>query len=344
MAAASWTPCPPRFMPCPKSSKPWAAKPKFWSMAAFAAAATSSKPYASAPARFSLAAPTSTVSPPPASPASPAPSKSSAKMCSAPCACSAAPPSPRSTLPTSSKNNFPKVLAKKKWRSGFPRHAGCTAWAVLPLFFSAHRSRGCFGLHRGDVIHDALRPSVDVRPPVPVADPVLVRRHVHHVRPRRPRGENSVVRLLIGNHDQPRKLPPLPLLVELLQRALEVRPRVRLRTHDGVPQRNPAPRRQLHTSVRESRRGKILGLLAKQNRQSRGRVHARGLALLRERAVHRTGYVHNQSGRSRQLLESGDALEHGLLDGVLELRRVPCRRHEPERQRPHHAFVEPLTH
>jgi len=44
----------------------------------------------------------------------------------------------------------------------------------------------------------------------------------------------------------------------------------------------PAPRRQLHASVREGREAELHGLLAKCNGESHGCIHARGLALLRE--------------------------------------------------------------
>jgi len=63
----------------------------------------------------------------------------------------------------------------KKWRSEKSRRAGCMVYVL-------RRSGRGFRFHRSDVIDDALRPTVDVRPAILVADAVLVRRHVHDVR------------------------------------------------------------------------------------------------------------------------------------------------------------------
>src|SRR6267378_4897328 len=116
-----------------------------------------------------------------------------------------------------------------------------------------------------------------------------------------------------------------------------------MRAYKGVAQREAAARRQFDASVGEGCDGKLLGLLTKQDSESCRRVHARGFALLRELVVHRAGHVDDESGRSRKLLESGDALEQGLFKRVLELRSVTRRRHETKRQRASDALVQPLA-
>src|SRR5205807_1982777 len=103
--------------------------------------------------------------------------------------------------------------------------------------------------------------------------------------------------------------------------------------------RETATRRRLNTRVGEGRDCEILGLLAEQDGKPRSRVHARSLAFLRELVVHRAGHVDEESGRARKLFESGDALEHGVFERVLELRSVTNCRYEPERQRSRDALV-----
>ena len=87
-----------------------------------------------------------------------------------------------------------------------------------------------FRFDRSDLVDDPLRPAVDVRPSVAVADAVPLRGDVHHVRAWRPGRQDAVMRLLVGNDDQTIEFAPLLLIVELGQCALEVGPRVRLRT------------------------------------------------------------------------------------------------------------------
>src|ERR1700751_3884911 len=78
-----------------------------------------------------------------------------------------------------------------------------------------------FRLDCSDVVDDSLRPAVDVRPSLAVADAVLVRGDIHHVRARRPGRQDAVMRLLIGNDDQTIEFAPLLLVVEQGQCALE---------------------------------------------------------------------------------------------------------------------------
>src|SRR5712691_5462022 len=107
------------------------------------------------------------------------------------------------------------------------------------------------------------------------------------------------------------------------------------RSGDGAAVRRKRRRRSLWKT--------LLGLLTKQDSESCRRVHARGFAVLRELVVHRAGDVDDESGRSRNPLECGDALEHGLFKRFLEFRSVTRRRHETERQRASDALVQPLT-
>ena len=118
---------------------------------------------------------------------------------------------------------------------------------------------------------------------------------------------------------------------------------MRLRARNGIPQRKAAPRRKFDTRVGEGRDSEIRGLFAEQDGKSGGRIHARGLTLLREPVVHRTRHVHDESGRAGKLLESGDALEHGLFERVFERPSVAGRCQETERQRPRDALVQPLA-
>jgi len=48
-----------------------------------------------------------------------------------------------------------------------------------------------------------------------------------------------------------------------------------------------------------------------------------------------------QSGVTRKLFESGDALEHGLFESFLELGRVTRCRHETERERAGNSLLKP---
>src|SRR5579859_5372983 len=93
---------------------------------------------------------------------------------------------------------------------------------------------GGFRFGRGDVIHDAFGPAVNMRPAIAVADAVLVRRNVYDVRLRRPRGSNPVVRLFVGDDDDAVELFPTTLIAELFKRTLQIGRRVRLRGYDGV--------------------------------------------------------------------------------------------------------------
>ena len=97
----------------------------------------------------------------------------------------------------------------------------------------------CF--HCRDVINDALRPTVDVRPSIAIADAVLVRSNIHHVRAWRPRGKDALVRLLVGNDDQPVEFAPLPLLVELRQRASGTSPSAPENPRSRPAARRPCP-------------------------------------------------------------------------------------------------------
>src|SRR5437870_672337 len=96
----------------------------------------------------------------------------------------------------------------KKKRSRFP----CCAAGWIVRLENGSSTRG-FCFHRGDVIDNSLRPAIDVRPVVAVADAVLVWDHIHHVRARRPGTQDAVVGLFVGNDDQPLELAPLLLIV-----------------------------------------------------------------------------------------------------------------------------------
>ena len=76
------------------------------------------------------------------------------------------------------------------------------------------------------------------------------------------------MRLVIDSHDQTIEFAPLLLIVEEGQCAPEVSPRVRLRTHNAVPQRETAARRKLNACVGEGRDSEIFGLLAEQDGES----------------------------------------------------------------------------
>src|SRR5256885_16619049 len=122
----------------------------------------------------------------------------------------------------------------------------------------------------------------NVRPSIAVAHAVLVRSDVDDVGARRPRRQNAVVRLLVGNNDQTVELAPLVFFGELRKSALEIRPRVRLRTNDGVAQSEATARRKLDTRVGERGDAELFRPLAKEDGESGGRVHARGFALFRK--------------------------------------------------------------
>src|SRR5262249_856943 len=71
---------------------------------------------------------------------------------------------------------------------------------------------------------------------------------------------------------------------------LQVSAGVRLRLHDRVARCEPAPRNG-NASVRKRSDAKLLGLLAKQDRQTRSCIHTSRLTYFREPVVHGAGNV-----------------------------------------------------
>jgi hypothetical protein len=65
--------------------------------------------------------------------------------------------------------------------SPLPKNHGRSSLPPRPSTI-ALRNHSLFFLHTRNVVHDPLGPSIDVRPAIPIADAVLIRRHVHHVR------------------------------------------------------------------------------------------------------------------------------------------------------------------
>src|SRR5258708_7464489 len=100
-------------------------------------------------------------------------------------------------------------------------------------------------LGRADVLYDRLAPSIDVHP-ASVTDAVLVAGHIDHVATRLRIGY-SVVRLLVGEHDQ-----TIVLLVDLAHGLAQVRSTVRLTGVDRITQCEPRTVRNPDQVVREA--------------------------------------------------------------------------------------------
>src|SRR6185312_3072130 len=133
-----------------------------------------------------------------------------------------------------------------------------------------------YGLKLADVLNHRFAPAIDVRP-CAVADTVAGAGYVDHVSLAARRG-NAVVRLLVGDHDD-----PVVGLTHHVQCASEVRATVRLADLHRVAQSEAAPRGNEDSIRGEGVDAHLLADFAQQHSETVGRVGPKHLGLTRQR-------------------------------------------------------------